>query len=100
MPVKILRFSPAVFLAAALPPTGAVAAMAYSLYLTHKQIYHMVHTTVGSGPDDRPILAFGVYSLAALAGGALLYWTVERPFLRLREKLPRTSLRTSVLAEA
>jgi peptidoglycan/LPS O-acetylase OafA/YrhL len=82
------------------PGAGAVAAMAYSLYLTHKQIYHMVHVAVGTGLDNRPVIAFGVYTFAALAGGALLYWTVERPFLRLREKLPRSSHGASVLAEA
>jgi peptidoglycan/LPS O-acetylase OafA/YrhL len=82
------------------PGAGAVAAMAYSLYLTHKQIYHMVHVAVGMGLDNRPVIAFGVYAFAALGGGALLYGTVERPFLRLREKLPRTSHGASVLAEA
>jgi peptidoglycan/LPS O-acetylase OafA/YrhL len=83
----------------AVPGAGAVAAMAYSLYLTHKQVYHMVHGAVGAGLDDRPAIAFGVYASAALAGGALLYWAVERPFLRLRERLPRTSHRVGVLAE-
>jgi peptidoglycan/LPS O-acetylase OafA/YrhL len=71
----------------AVPGAGAVAAMAYSLYLTHKQIYHMVRFALGEGWDDRPILAFGVCSLAAFAGGALLYWTIERPFLLLRDRI-------------
>jgi peptidoglycan/LPS O-acetylase OafA/YrhL len=61
--------------------------MAYSLYLTHKQVYHIVHVAVGDGLDGRPALAFATYATAALAGGALLYLAVERPFLRLRDTL-------------
>jgi len=70
-----------------IPGAGAVAAMAYSLYLTHKQVYHMVHLAVGTRLDGRPILETALYSSAALAGGALLYWTVERPAIRLRDRL-------------
>ncbi|HEV7385712.1 MAG TPA: hypothetical protein VGN89_12590, partial [Phenylobacterium sp.] len=70
-----------------IPGAATVAAMAYSLYLTHKQIYHMVHVAVGDGLDGRPALAFATYATAALAGGALLYLAVERPFLRLRDTL-------------
>ena len=84
----------------AIPGAGAVAAMAYSLYLTHKQVFHLVHVAVGGNLDDRPVVAFGVYSMTAIAVGALLYWTVERPFLLLRDRLPRTSQRAPVLAEA
>jgi peptidoglycan/LPS O-acetylase OafA/YrhL len=69
------------------PGAATVAAMAYSLYLTHKQVYHMVHAAVGDGLDGRPALAFATYATAALAAGALLYLAVERPFLRLRDAL-------------
>jgi peptidoglycan/LPS O-acetylase OafA/YrhL len=71
----------------AIPGAGAVAAMAYSFYLTHKQVYHMAHLAVGDALDHQPILAFTVYAGAALAVGALLYWGVERPFLKLRDRL-------------
>jgi len=69
------------------PGAGAIAAMAYSLYLTHKQVYHMVHLLVGQRLDDKPVLASLIYSGAALAAGALLYVTFERPALRLRDRL-------------
>lgn len=70
-----------------IPGASAVAAMAYSLYLTHKQVYHLVHLAVGAGLDGRPILAFLTYACAALAAGGLLYTAVERPFLHLRDRL-------------
>jgi peptidoglycan/LPS O-acetylase OafA/YrhL len=70
-----------------IPGAATVAAMAYSLYLTHKQVYHMVHVAVGDGLDRLPALAFLTYATTALAAGALLYLAVERPFLRLRDSL-------------
>jgi peptidoglycan/LPS O-acetylase OafA/YrhL len=69
----------------AIPGAATVAAMAYSLYLTHKQVYHMVHVAVGDSLDGRPTAAFLTYAIAALGAGALLYLAVERPFLRLRD---------------
>jgi peptidoglycan/LPS O-acetylase OafA/YrhL len=81
------------------PGAGAVAAMAYSLYLTHKQVYHLVHMAIGNGLDDRPVIVFGVCFVSAIAVGALLYRTVERPFLLLRDRLQRTTQPVVVLAE-
>jgi peptidoglycan/LPS O-acetylase OafA/YrhL len=69
------------------PGAAAVAAMAYSLYLTHKQVYHMVHLLVGQQLDQKPVLASLIYSSAALAAGGLLYVTLERPALRLRDRI-------------
>ncbi|HZZ67396.1 MAG TPA: acyltransferase [Phenylobacterium sp.] len=82
----------------AIPGAATIAAMAYSLYLTHKQIYHMVHVAVGASLDGRPVLAFLTYAGAAMAGGAILYLAVERPFLRLRERLGPGRLRPKIMA--
>ncbi|WP_158914252.1 acyltransferase [Caulobacter sp. S45] len=71
----------------ALPGAGALAAGAYSLYLSHKLVFHFIQVhggaLVGANPYVRFVAAF------ALAGavGALLYWGVERPFLKLRDRL-------------
>jgi peptidoglycan/LPS O-acetylase OafA/YrhL len=81
----------------AVPGAATVAAMAYSLYLSHKQIYHMVHVAVGARLDHQPALAFVTYAGAALAGGAIFYVAVERPFLRLRERLG-SARRTAAIA--
>jgi peptidoglycan/LPS O-acetylase OafA/YrhL len=74
----------------ALPGVGAVAAMAYSLYLTHKGAYHLVGLVAGQSLAGHSILAIVVYGGAALLCGALLYAAVERPALLLRDRfLPR-----------
>jgi peptidoglycan/LPS O-acetylase OafA/YrhL len=48
-----------------------------------------VETTAGAWLEGRGLLAFAVYALATLIGGALLHYAVERPFLRLRERRER-----------
>lgn len=35
------------------------------------------------------MLAFAVYGLVAVLGGALLHYAVERPFLQLRDRMLR-----------
>ena len=71
------------------PGAGPVAAMAYSLYLTHKQAYHLVQLALGAQLDDSQLLAPVILGSAAFAMGAFLYVGVERPFLRLRDRLAR-----------
>jgi peptidoglycan/LPS O-acetylase OafA/YrhL len=70
-----------------IPGASFFAAMAYSLYLTHKGIYHVVQLALGGRLDAYPPAEFVVFVGAAIAGGALLYFAVERPFLRLRDRL-------------
>jgi len=79
----------------ALPGAGAVAAGAYSLYLSHKLVFGFVlaHAPHLLGPS--PIVSASVAFALAGVVGALLYWGVERPFLKLRDRLDgpaRTSL--------
>jgi peptidoglycan/LPS O-acetylase OafA/YrhL len=69
------------------PGAGMIAAMAYSLYLVHKPIYHMIGALWGPDLEGHPVLAVLAIGGAALAGGGLLYVTVERPALILRDRL-------------
>lgn len=76
---------------------GALAAGSYSLYLSHKMVFHAVQTVA---PDLSPALQRWelVLGLAgALGVGALLYWAVERPFLNLRDRFSGPS-RSSLAA--
>jgi peptidoglycan/LPS O-acetylase OafA/YrhL len=61
----------------------AMATGAYSIYLTQKIAYHLVATS--SVPPDW--LRFGLAISLALVFETALYWLVERPFLKLRDRL-------------
>jgi peptidoglycan/LPS O-acetylase OafA/YrhL len=69
------------------PGARRLAALSFSLYLTHKQVYHWVQDSFGAVLEQSDLLAFAAYNGAALAVAALLYVCVERPALRLRERL-------------
>ena len=73
----------------ALPGAGWLAAVSFSLYLTHKPVYRLVEAHFGDALEGETYLAFAVYGIASLLGGAVLYYAVERPGLRLRERLMR-----------
>lgn len=73
-----------------LPGVAFVATVSFSLYLTHKAVYHLVRAQFGDALAGADWLALGAYNLAALAAATLLYLAVERPFLRLRDRLLRS----------
>jgi peptidoglycan/LPS O-acetylase OafA/YrhL len=68
------------------PGAGWLAAISYSLYLSHKIAFHLIQVTLGVQLQGHGVLAFATYALAALLLGAALHYLVEQPFLRLRER--------------
>ena len=83
----------------AIPGAGAIAAASYSLYLSHKMVFHAVAVGLIPIPADwRPLAPLLAVVLAAPAG-VTLYLLVERPFLRLRDRLNGPS-RSSLAVEA
>ena len=73
----------------ALPGAGWLAAVSFSLYLVHKPVYGLVQTHFGDALEGRGYVAFAAYGFASLLAAALLHYAVERPGLRLRERLMR-----------
>ncbi|PNS08881.1 acyltransferase family protein [Solilutibacter silvestris] len=65
------------------PGAGWIAAISYSLYLSHKLVMHGVSVMIDGRVHG--FAAFMLYALAILAAGALLHVAAERPGLRLRE---------------
>ena len=61
-----------------------IAAISYSLYLVHKPMYAVVQNHWGNMLEGQGVLAWLAYGLASIPAAALLYYLVERPFLRLR----------------
>ena len=71
----------------AIPGAGGLATGAYSLYLSHKAVFHAVQTATPHLPAQLQGLSFVLALLGAFVVGAVLYWLVERPFLKLRDRL-------------
>ncbi|RDJ00270.1 acyltransferase [Dyella solisilvae] len=70
-----------------LPGAAWLAAASYSLYLSHKLVFHGVESAFGSWLDGHGLLTFTGYAAATLAVGAVLHYGIELPFLRLRGRL-------------
>ncbi|MGV7166475.1 acyltransferase family protein [Xanthomonas axonopodis pv. cajani] len=71
------------------PGAAWLAAISYSVYLTHKAMFHVTQGWFGATLDGGGVPAFAVYGVVALAAGALLHYMAERPFLQLRGALLR-----------
>jgi peptidoglycan/LPS O-acetylase OafA/YrhL len=69
------------------PGAAWLASVSYSLYLIHKPVYVWVQTHYGAALDGRGYAAFAIYGAASVIAAAMLYYLVERPCLRLRERL-------------
>ncbi len=68
------------------PGAKIVATLAYSLYLTHKEVAHLAERWLPKvmGASDWRTVAVLIVSCPAVA--ALFYFAVERPFLLLRDR--------------
>lgn len=71
------------------PGAGWLARASYSLYLSHKMVYGALHAHFGAWVDGHGIGTVLIYAVAVLVVGAALHYAVERPFLRLRERVRR-----------
>lgn len=71
----------------AVPGCGWLARISYSLYLSHKLALHAVASGAVEPLELHGAMAFGSYAGGVLVLGAVLYYGVERPFLRWRERL-------------
>lgn len=67
------------------PGGQALATGAYSLYLSHKIAYHATQAWIAPALGVTGFSRFFLAIAIALLLGAVLYWAVERPFLKLRD---------------
>jgi peptidoglycan/LPS O-acetylase OafA/YrhL len=81
---------------------GWLAALAYSLYLTHKEIVHLDFDYLPSLTHQGGWLAPVTYFVTSFAAAAALYLCIERPFLKWRERLSARgdAVQQAALAEA
>ena len=79
---------PGQFLAAAGQSAAPlIAALAYSTYLTHKEIIHFVRKHLPRLVESGGWLALAAYFAFSFLASFVLYLAIERPFLRLRERI-------------
>lgn len=65
-----------------------LATLSYCVYLTHKQLNHLVRVWLANYHiADDSITMLLMCGLVALAGGALLHFAIEKPFIQLRRQL-------------
>ena len=79
------------------PGAAPLAILAYSLYLTHKSVAHVTHQLLPLWTAEADWRSACIYFVVCLSVASLLYFAVERPFLRLRYS--RSARHKSALAE-
>ncbi len=72
------------FLRTSVPGAGTLAALAFSLYLTHKSVAHATHRLLPGLTAQTGWQSLAIYAVTCLGAASLLYLAVERPFLALR----------------
>jgi peptidoglycan/LPS O-acetylase OafA/YrhL len=81
------------------PGAGWLASASYSIYLSHKGVFMLVQAALVGRLADYGLLRFAIYVVATLAGGAVLHYAVERPFLRWRDSQTKTAPEGAVLSD-
>lgn len=77
--------------------TRLIANWSYAIYLTHKQLIHLTHEALKPyGIDNNSYTSFCICVAVCLLGGWLLHILVERPFLRLRDRLLKKPLKEQI----
>jgi peptidoglycan/LPS O-acetylase OafA/YrhL len=67
-----------------LPPIRYIGKLSYSLYLWHYPVFHAVKASL---PEQEPLFVVGVQVLAGFLAAILSYHLVEKPFLKLKDRL-------------
>ena len=71
------------------PGAQWLALASYSLYLSHKMVYGQLHGRFAAFVDGHGVWTVAIYIVTIIFVGAALHYTVERPFLKLREPVRR-----------
>ena len=74
-------------------PTAALAAYAYAIYLVHKMTNHWINENLQDYVALSDAQVFAVCLTAAVLGGAVLHYSIEKPFLILRSRILNAKFR-------
>lgn len=64
-----------------------IATLSYSIYLIHKAIIHLTQEYLQPYINKDSLLMFLLCIITTLTGAAILRYSIERPFLKLRERM-------------
>jgi len=68
--------------------TGLIATLSYSIYLSHKIVIHLVQKLLESfGIDKNGVLTMLICAVCVIAAALLMRYLIEKPFLRLRNRV-------------
>lgn len=79
------------------PGAATVATLAYSTYLIHKQMISWDQPHLGSWIAVSKWVALAILLSSSLLAGAALHFAIERPFLRLRDRVLKRTTSTAAL---
>jgi peptidoglycan/LPS O-acetylase OafA/YrhL len=65
--------------------TTLIATLSYAIYLTHKGIIHMTHQLLAGYKIESNLMLI-ICIMTCIIGAYLLNWSVEKPFMKLRNK--------------
>lgn len=66
--------------------TTFLATLSYGTYLTHKGVIHMTHQLLGDFQINNNFMLI-ICTVTCLSFAYLLHWTIERPFMKLRNRI-------------
>jgi peptidoglycan/LPS O-acetylase OafA/YrhL len=81
------------------PGSRWIATLAFSLYLTHKEVAHVVHERLPRLAGERDWRAAVTYAVSCVGVAAVLYFVIERPFLQLRDRRRKIPVDLQALVE-
>jgi len=67
--------------------TTQLATLSYAIYLSHKAIIHLTQEWLSPQIDKSGSIMFLICTLTSLFAGLLLHYIIEKPFIRLRNRV-------------
>ncbi|MDQ2823860.1 MAG: acyltransferase [Verrucomicrobiota bacterium] len=83
----------------ALPGAAFLATVAYSIYLSHKLVIHEIQQ-VCTAHSVAPVLAYLMVMASILVIGSMLFFAVERPFLKVRQDYVKPQSDSAIVSSA
>jgi peptidoglycan/LPS O-acetylase OafA/YrhL len=71
--------------------TSLIATLSYAIYLSHKAIIHLTQEWLSPQIEKTGSMMFFACTVTSILGGLVLHFIIERPFMRLRTRILRST---------